>query len=302
MGTIFGIFIFFAVVFILYLTYIKPEKTHGNSYRSLNRNRTQKFRYEKMMESEKDSKSIEEIQRSLDDVTKSLQENLKLLEELQESEEDQEEESPYSECHDVGNPYSFNKLRVALTYRDASGNMSNRTVDVASFDGYYINGHCHLRKAYRTFVVERVISLADGDTGETVSNPCSFFKEKYMHSPSYVIDKIFDEYRDVLRVLLYVVKVDGRYTKHEKVLVRDLVRTLNSSDIELDDKIIDDLMKDIEIPSIHSFRIAVGKVIKRESLPFDLTKEVEAIIASDGKVDAREEETLEYIKKRIQKG
>jgi len=255
-------------------------------------------RLKKIIDETDDEESIKELEKNLTNLTKKLENIHTNLEQLELTNHNDIDESPYSPCKESVY-YSFSNLTISLTYKDAKGKVTNRNVDVSSFDGYYIEGYCHMKKAYRTFLLERVLDVADINTGEIISDPCNYFKEKYVNSPDFALDIIFNNYKDLLRILLYVVKIDGRYTAHEKIAIRKLIQSLNHTNIDLSDRLIDDLMKDIEIPSVHSFRIAVGKVIKMQSLPFNLITEIENIISADGKVDDAELATLNYIKKRI---
>lgn len=45
---------------------------------------------------------------------------------------------------------------VAFYYVNGSGESSFRDVDVKKFDGQYIEGYCHLSRAYKTFRLDRV--------------------------------------------------------------------------------------------------------------------------------------------------
>ncbi|MBP2156192.1 hypothetical protein [Erwinia rhapontici] len=58
---------------------------------------------------------------------------------------------------------------IAFNYVNGSGETSFRDVDVKKFDGQYIEGYCHLSRAFKTFRLDRV----DGDvilrgTGEAM--------------------------------------------------------------------------------------------------------------------------------------
>jgi len=300
MGFLLFILIVFVIVFILYLKHKEQNNKPKKTATRIASFKKSEERLKKIIDETDDKKSIEELEKNLKKLTDKLDNIHTDLEQLELNNQNNINESPYSPCNE-SIYYRFNNLTISLTYKDAKGKITNRNVDITSFDGYYIEGYCQMKKAYRTFLLERVLNFADINTGEIISDPCNYFKEKYVNSPDYALDIIFNNYKDLLRVLLYVVKVDGKYTEHEKIAIRKLVQSLNYTNIDLSDKLIDDLMKDIEIPSVHSFRIAVGKVIKIQSLPFNLINEIENIISADGKVDDAELATLNYIKKRIDK-
>lgn len=197
-------------------------------------------------------------------------------------------------------PYIFKNLSVVLQYKDSKGEISNRRVNVNKYDGVYLYGYCHLKKAIRTFRIDRIIDISDGSTGEIIKDLDIYFEGKYKETPSYVLDKLFNDYYNLLRILLYIVKADGRYTIQEKIIVRELMRSLIEDEIEVSDKELDTLMRDLEIPTVHAYKLAVGKFSKQtNSIAFDIVKVAEDIIGTDKNIHKNEEFALEYIKKKI---
>ena len=192
--------------------------------------------------------------------------------------------------------------KVHLYYKDSKGDVSNRYVDIKEFDGVYISGYCNLRKQYRTFKVDRIKELFDGETGESIDmkNLENYFEKIYKESTLYELNEIFNKYYELLRVMMYLVKADGRYTAKEKVVVRNTLRSLTNSENDLSDEKLDKLMKWVEVPSLHSFKIAVGKVIKNIELPdYDLEDIANSIFSTKKKLHDNEEYALEYISKKI---
>lgn len=56
---------------------------------------------------------------------------------------------------------------IEFTYQDTEGNVSRRTVTVHSVTRSHIKGECHVRRAERTFRIERIIGdVIDCNTGE----------------------------------------------------------------------------------------------------------------------------------------
>jgi len=208
---------------------------------------------------------------------------------------EQPEESTCSEAHET---ITLDNHKVILHYKDFQGNISNRVVDVKEYDGAYLSGYCNLRHSSRTFRVDRIIDISDAETGELITDMKAYFIEKYKSSPMFELDKIFNDYFDLLRVLLYVVKADGRYTVKEKAIVRDLLRSFSTN--EVSDKQLDKLMSWVEIPTLHAFKMAVGRISKiKNSINYDLVKIAEDIIGTRGSIHPNEAFALEYIKKRM---
>lgn len=71
--------------------------------------------------------------------------------------------------------------RIHIDYRDASGNLTSRSVDVKYFEirnenENYISGYCLLRKAPKTFKINNILKMID-DQGEIVVEPLEFFNK-----------------------------------------------------------------------------------------------------------------------------
>lgn len=206
------------------------------------------------------------------------------------------EEAYYQE---PGETYAFEDMPVTIHYKDAKGDITNRTIMVKEYDGVYLTGHCMMRNARRSFRVDRIIDAADGTTGEIIEDLSSYMEDKYKNSPSAAMDNAFNEYYDLLRVLLYVVKADERYTAKEKVIVRDLLRSLINHN-SVSDKQLDKMMTWIDLPTLHAFKVAVGRLSKaKANAGYDLVQIVEDIINTKKTVHPNEAFALEYIKKRF---
>ncbi|MFK8328516.1 WYL domain-containing protein [Pseudomonas sp. BJa5] len=60
--------------------------------------------------------------------------------------------------------------KVEFRYKDAKGEITNRTVTVHAITRTYLKGECHSRQAERTFRIARIIGdLTDCETGEIIS-------------------------------------------------------------------------------------------------------------------------------------
>jgi len=71
------------------------------------------------------------------------------------------------------------RSELLMEYQDAEGNVSSRKISSIRFDGTYIKAHCHKRGEFRTFRIDRVISLADTVTGELIADPELYVFKNY---------------------------------------------------------------------------------------------------------------------------
>lgn len=199
--------------------------------------------------------------------------------------------------------YPLEEVAVVLHYKKENGEISNRTVDVTSYektdfaDSSYIYGYCYLRNEYRTFRVDRIKSLADGKTGEIIKDIKSYFIKKYESSIYYKMDCLFEKYKEIFRVLFYIAKADGSYLKAEKIVIRDAIRKLTNDD-SLTDENIDSMMSMLDVPTFNAFKIDI-KSINRQKLPIDIFKVALDIVNTQNTVHSKEKEALEYMAENL---
>ena len=114
--------------------------------------------------------------------------------------------------------------KVNITYIDIKNQKTNRDFSVKRFfyaddeKEYFIQGRCQLRDANRTFRIGRVEKLADLETGEIINQGkyVDFFEEIYRKSPAFLVEKVIDEYTNELIILVYLCRLNGRFTAKEK--------------------------------------------------------------------------------------
>lgn len=190
-----------------------------------------------------------------------------------------------------------------FNYEDGSGKRTERTVEVRRVGTYgqshLILGHCQLRNATRTFLTDRIIRCIDPATGELISDTYAYLRGKYESSPNFARDKLYENEYDTLRVLLYIGKADNQLRAAEKVIIRNTCRTLSNDD-RMTDEMIDDLFLTLGVPTFPAFRLAVGRLAKKEQSTCKLIlKAAEDMIATQKTAHPSEVEALEYIKKKF---
>lgn len=190
--------------------------------------------------------------------------------------------------------------KVELLYRDASGNTTKRQVlvkecDVANQNGYLI-GFCEMRKAIRTFRIDRVAKAVDMETGEIIKSLPRWAESRYKETAAYAVDGLVEEASDGLKILFYIAKADGRFTKKEKAIFLDYCRSIGSSrPIELDD--VDSICSGFSVPTKQVFRLLCAKLAQgSEDRRIALLHAAEGMVATEKTVSAEELEALRFLR------
>ena len=191
---------------------------------------------------------------------------------------------------------------IEIDYKDGDGALTTRSVRVREFDNQLysgiIMGHCELRNATRTFRFDRIKKCVDIETGEIVTDIRKYLNDLYDKSPERSIDIIAIDYIDVLKVIYFVAKADGRYRKAEKEVISGYVRKLVRDD-RITPEMIDGLLKEVDVPTLHGYKLAVGRVLKGGEVDPELLDTCcKEIVATQKSVHPMEKEALEYLEKK----
>jgi len=198
------------------------------------------------------------------------------------------------------------KAKLKLKYTYGAGRRTERTVDVRQFGALGPNtlliGHCNMRNATRTFRSDRIDSCVDEETGEVVGDVRSYLQAKYDRSPDRTKDLLLEGEYDTLRVLLFVGKADGQLRAAEKAVIRDACVAI-TNDSRLTDAAIDDLIANMDVPTLQAFKLAVGRLAKRDQVAqaVVMTAAIK-MVATQKSVHQAEKEALDYMKKRFAAG
>ncbi len=193
---------------------------------------------------------------------------------------------------------------LQLSYTDGSGKYTERTVQIRKF-GMYVDsvlliGHCELRNATRTFRTDRISQCVNKETGEVIADVTEFLTNKYKQSPQKTKDSLLEEEYDLLRVLLYVGKADGQLRAEEKRVILETCVAL-TADSRLSDKDIDQMFTEMDVPTLHAFKLAVGRIAKRGATHASVVLAAsERMVATQKTSHATEIEALEYMRKRFE--
>lgn len=191
---------------------------------------------------------------------------------------------------------------LRIDYEDGTGHKTKRVIDIRKYGtAYYgdiIMAYCRMRNAPRTFRTDRIKHCVDVDTGEIIRDVFTYLREKYERSPEHKRDTLLENEYDTLRVLLYIGKADGQLRAEEKTIIRETCRAL-ANDSRITDVMIDELFYNLQIPTIHAFKLAVGRLVKKGTQAYAVVMNAaEAMVATQKTVHPSEKEALEYMRKR----
>lgn len=194
---------------------------------------------------------------------------------------------------------------LKIKYKDSSGTVTERIIRLIKYgpceDCNMLWAYCTLRKENRSFRTDRIISCIDVDTGEVIPNLDTWLSSKYDKSPDKALETLIETSWDVLRILYYVCKVDGRFTQKERAIVRDAVHSMIEN-VSIDNKRIDDLFDSIGSISLTTFKQAFGRLVKNQK---DKALKVESwaseLVATEKTISPGEQEALDYMRKKLTK-
>lgn len=191
---------------------------------------------------------------------------------------------------------------LLINYKKQNGETSSREIVVKEYDGTkYLYAFCKLRGMNRTFKIDRLISCIDLETGESVSNVPDLLRSKYLGSVHFSINRVIEKAIDILKVMLYVGKSDGQLRLAERVILRDVIKNIAKDDRVTDD-IADMVINGIEVPTLHAFKLAVGRIAKANpNNLISVQKISKKIVQTQKKVSDGEQEALDYLAKVIGK-
>lgn len=192
---------------------------------------------------------------------------------------------------------------LRIGYVDGAGRRTDRTIEVRQFgqfgDGVLIIAKCLMRDATRTFRADRIKSCVDVETGEIINDVAAFLQARYDASSDKTAADLRDKEFDTLRVLLYVGKADGQFRAEEKAVIRDTCVGI-TNDSRLTVKMIDGLLSDMSVPTLQAFKLATGRLAKRDpDTRARVMAAAEMIVATQKVIHPSEQEALDYMKKRF---
>lgn len=197
------------------------------------------------------------------------------------------------------------KKTVRMQYADGNGNATERDIDIRAYEPQGASGlviaHCHLRGATRTFRFDRMRQVVDMETGEIIPDLQQLLNDEWKASPEPVLDQLYREHHDVLKILLYMAKADGSVRAAEIGVIAQHCRTITG-----DDRITADLVKAllqvVDVVTITTFTRLYNKL--RRERPEDAANAAQAcraIVATQKTVHPNEQSALDILAKPLPK-
>lgn len=204
--------------------------------------------------------------------------------------------------YDVSEQRSADKS-VRISYRAGDGEVTERVVDVRAFEprgaGGLVIGRCQLRNATRTFRFDRMTRVVDEDTGEIIPDLQSCLNAEWEASPEPVLDALFRQHRELLKMLLYAAKADGAVRIAElQVIARHCAQL--TGDERITPSLVKDLLAMLDVPSVASFTRSYNK-LRREN-PNDAERAAQAcreIVATQKTIHPTEQAMLDALDKPL---
>lgn len=189
---------------------------------------------------------------------------------------------------------------LTICYQSGTGKFTQRGVSVTGYDDYQMVGMCHLRNSERTFVYERITSCVNRDTGEIVTDIYEYLKKAYSESPLHSADLLYRNHHEAMQVLIYVARADGQFRAEERKVITAACKVI-TGDTRITDELARHLSDSINPPSLHAFKVAIGRIAKRgnDTTMKRLYLACRTIVNTQKNVTATEQEALDYMRKRF---
>lgn len=192
---------------------------------------------------------------------------------------------------------------VRIRYRDGDGSATERVVHVRAFepqggDGLVI-GRCYLRNATRTFRFDRMQRVVDEETGEIIPDLQKALNAEWEASPAPVMDLLYAQHHDVLKLLLYMAKADGAMRAAEVRVIAQHCADL-TGDARITPDMIKTLLSCMDAPTIVGFTRTYNKLRREQpEVAQSAAQACRAIVATQKTVHPSEQAALDVLAKPL---
>jgi len=215
--------------------------------------------------------------------------------ELPESDEELPEDWAYRKVMENYEPES---ALFHIEYVGAEGKESSRDIQILRFeesnDRLSLYAYCHLAKAMRQFIADRVVSISFN--GQEMDDPQAFLWDTYKNSNQYKTQQALEDHIDEILALVFLARADGKMLKNEReVICRYIDIIVPGIDAEAVEKMIRKASCDLA---------EFNKILKRAKYWRPYTKKMiigaaSQIIALKKHLDPMEKATFEKLEKEI---
>lgn len=193
---------------------------------------------------------------------------------------------------------------INITYKGATGEISQRIVDVMSINAMKIKAFCHYRHAVREFYIDSIQKMVIVETGEVIQNPIAFFENWYINSHDGILDKVINQNIHMLLILLYFARLDSRIIKAEMAELINFVQScLSQKDkININRDLITTHIKRLSPQKWTDFQFNVRQLSQSQPIEVLQTYKilVEKMANADKKFTEDKKTALDFLKFRWQ--
>jgi hypothetical protein len=208
-------------------------------------------------------------------------------------------------------------MRIGFAYKDQFGQRTTRVVRLKRMDpseyATFIHAFCELRGEDRTFQIDRILTLYDPVTGETLGDPDSFFgpyidralaeEERGLEkSRFYAAWHVIEALRDELSILILIARADDRFVEREQeALLNYAARRAKELGLSLSDEESLVLLNWIKTqdPTEPEARAAIRNLAQQDGTLANIWDVSELIAEADGTVSDIERATFQQVRSAI---
>lgn len=217
--------------------------------------------------------------------------------------EDEDNDAFEGSFYDAPSPQRTAAKTVRIKYVDAKQQQTDRVVNVRAFESAgragLIFGHCHLRNATRTFRFDRMRRVVDEDTGEIIADLQKCLNDEWLASPQPVMDKLYEQHHDVLKMMLFMAKADGAVRAAELDVIAGYCVDI-TQDKRITQAMIKEMLKCVDVVSITTFVRTYNRLRReRPESALQAAAACRAIVATQKTVHPNEQAALDALDKPL---
>lgn len=187
-----------------------------------------------------------------------------------------------------------------IEYVDAEQRLSRRRITVQRVswlgpDDAYLFSYCHERQANRTFLLRRVKSVTDMQTGEMFSAPVEYFRGVAPEDEGTPLERVFRAMECEILALVYLARADARMVADERQEIAGFIagaqRGTTASVAQIDQRIKRTRCEDDEF--VEAMQALSGRPENQREALFDAAQRV---MNADGRQHPAESEIVEKLR------
>lgn len=212
----------------------------------------------------------------------------------------------YSPTRSYFSLFDTYRLKLPLAVNPpASYSQQRLEIDLKRFgfddDGaLYLKAFCPIHNMEHSFTASELSNIVDRETGEYITDLGQYLKDRYAMTPEGIEADLLRNYPEIVKVMFYLIKADGKIQAAEKDIFLNMMQTLtNNKTISFEG--IERLLKRHPLVATGSFQYAV-RCLKSQPRGYRklIVSSVEQLYAKRKTLVDLETKALAYIQKTLQ--